>query len=112
MSEISMHEYGRVTLGTIGMLDRLPEELLDASGVALALLVPDHGQREHAGIALEHFGSGVIRPVVQNKELVLAGESSEYLANFPEKKPDGRGFVVTRYTDVNHVPSREWAQER
>jgi hypothetical protein len=37
--------------------------------------------------------------------LILPGKSSEDLPNFPEQKPDGRGFIVTRYANVNHEPS-------
>ena len=101
-----------VPFGAVGPLHRLPEQLLDAIGIAPPFLVADDTQRQHAGIPLEHLGGGVVGAVVQNQELVLPREAGKDLANLPEQKPDGRGLVVARYTDVNHEPSREWAHER
>jgi hypothetical protein len=85
----------------------LPEQFLDADGVAEALAVATDSQREHSGVALQNFSREVVRAIVQHQELVLPGKTGEDLANLPKQQPDGRGFVVTRYADVNHDPSRE-----
>jgi hypothetical protein len=107
VGEIGMHEDCRVPLGTVGALYRLPQNLLNAFGVSQATLVPSDGKWKDASVALENFSGRIAGSVVQYQQVVLAREPGKDLADFPEEKPDSRGFIVARYTDVNHAPSRE-----
>jgi hypothetical protein len=107
VGEIGMHEDCRVPLGTVGALYRLPQNLLNAFGVSQATLVPSDGKWKDASVALENFCGRIAGSVVQYQQVVLAREPGKDLTDFPEEKPDSRGFIVARYTDVNHAPSRE-----
>jgi hypothetical protein len=107
VGKVRVHEHRRISLRAIGAFHCLAKQFLDTHGVTEALAMTAHRQRKHPGIALEHFSGKVVRAIVQDQQLILPGKTGEYLANLPKEKPDGRGFVVTRYADVNHDPSRE-----
>src|SRR5215204_2777905 len=112
MGEVGVHQYRRVPLGPVGSFDRLTQELLYATGIALLHLVLNDAQGQDACVSLQHFPGSIRGPVIQDEEVILALEAGKYLTNLPQQEPDRGGFVVTRNTDVNHEPSREWANER
>jgi hypothetical protein len=107
MGKVGVHEERGVSLGTVGSVDGLPEQFFDTASISDALAVAGHCEREDTGVALEHFSGGITGTIVQHQKFVLPGEAGEYLAHLPEKKSDGWSFVVARYADVNHDPSRE-----
>jgi hypothetical protein len=105
--KVGVHKYRGIAFGPVGTIDRLSEQLLDGGSIADTFPVPGHSQWQNPHIPLEHFSGRIIRSIVQYQELVLPRKSGEYLTHLPEKQPDRRGFVVARYADVNHEPSRE-----
>ena len=105
VDEVGVQRDGAVALGAVGALQREPQQLFDARGVAAPLPVGEHGQREDFGVGGQHLAGAVGRRVVAHEELVLALERREYLADFPEHQPDRPGFIAYRHTDVDHGPA-------
>jgi hypothetical protein len=55
MGKIRMHEDRGVPLWPVSPIHGQAEQLLHTGCVSPPLLMPEHGQREHPGIPLEHF---------------------------------------------------------
>ena len=51
VGEVGVHEDGRIPLGPVGELDRLPEQRLHRRRVAAPLVVAHHRERQHPGVA-------------------------------------------------------------
>ncbi len=100
--KVGVHEDRAVALRSVGALDRDAEQLLDGRSIPTAGLVPNQRQWQDTGIRLQDLRGRVGRAVVRHEKVVLPGEAAEDLPDFPEQKPHGRGFVVTRNADVDH----------
>src|SRR5690606_789629 len=107
MREVGVHQDGAVPAGPIRTVNGHAEELFDRGGVALPLAVGDYGERQDPRVRRQHLRGRIARAVVGDEELVFTGKRREHLADFPEQEPDGTGFIMAGYADVDHS-SRSW----
>jgi hypothetical protein len=111
LGEVTLQQHHRVATRILIVGGNVPHECIDAAGVALVLVAPNHGERHDSAIRLQHVRSAVRAGIVEHHHVVLPGKALKHRPEPPEEDADCGGFVVDRDADAEHVGRVAGAQK-